>query len=166
MPLDLSDCWRDTVPTRLPSGRWLSKRADFAATVRPPGAQDLLALPVGLPADAVRGGLVPTLRGAGDVPWASGRAFGAAGRNTGPAAAAALSERGMESPSADLTCGECGHRWVAPVDIAGVLLRDVDAWARRYLDEVHRIASAYHWSERDILALSAARRQFYLEAIG
>jgi hypothetical protein len=32
--------------------------------------------------------------------------------------------------------------------------------------EVHRMASAYGWREADILAMSAFRRQRYLELIG
>ena len=82
------------------------------------------------------------------------------------AAAQALSDRGMESPAADLLCGTCGAGWRAPVDIARMVLGDIDAWVTRQLADVHRIASVYHWTERDILALSPARRQFYLEAIG
>ena len=37
-----------------------------------------------------------------------------------------------------------------------------------YIDivEVHALASAYHWHERDILALSPVRRQAYLELLG
>jgi hypothetical protein len=30
------------------------------------------------------------------------------------------------------------------------------------LEDVHRIASAYHWGEREILALTVARRDRYL----
>lgn len=82
------------------------------------------------------------------------------------AASRALSQLGMESPAADLICGDCGADWRAPIDIARMVLRDIDAWVTQQLDDVHRIASAYHWTERDILALSPARRQFYLEAIG
>ncbi|MBL8741651.1 MAG: hypothetical protein JNK04_11175 [Myxococcales bacterium] len=33
------------------------------------------------------------------------------------------------------------------------------------LQDVHRIASRYHWAERDILALSWARRRRYLNLI-
>jgi hypothetical protein len=82
------------------------------------------------------------------------------------AAATALSAQGMEGPSVDLLCGSCRHEWRAPLDTAGALLRKIDEWALRLLDEVHRIASAYHWSEREILGLPAARRRFYLEALG
>ena len=161
MPLDLS-----ALASVTPIAAAVAVEAgEFAATVHPPAAQDLLALPSGLPPDAFATALFrrcvekATYHGCAVEPSALPAEIRAA-------AAAALSERGMEGPSAGLTCGECGHRWVAPVDVVGVLLRDIDAWARRHLDEVHRIASAYHWSEHDILALSAARRQFYLEAIG
>ena len=34
--------------------------------------------------------------------------------------------------------------------------------ARELLRDVHRIARAYHWSERDILALTLQRRLAYL----
>jgi hypothetical protein len=162
MPLDLS-----ALASATPEPAIVSVEADgFAATVRPPAAQDLLALPSkGLPADAFAAAL---FRRCVEQATYLGRPVepSTLPAEIRAAAAAALSERGMESPCADLTCGECGHRWLAPVDVAGVLLRDVDEWARRHLDEVHRIASAYHWSERDILALSAARRKFYLDAIG
>jgi hypothetical protein len=65
-----------------------------------------------------------------------------------------------------LTCPECGGRWQAPFDIVSYLWREVDAWAARMLREVHTLASAYGWSERDILALSPRRRGYYLELIG
>jgi hypothetical protein len=72
----------------------------------------------------------------------------------------------MESPAADLACGLCSHVWKAPLDIAAALFRDIDSWVLDQLGDVHRIASAYHWSERDILAMSPQRRRFYLKAIG
>lgn len=65
-----------------------------------------------------------------------------------------------------LTCPECGREWSAPFDIVGFLWRELDAWAARLLGEVHLLASHYGWSERDILALSPARRQRYLDLIG
>ncbi|TDH62139.1 hypothetical protein E2C06_13270 [Dankookia rubra] len=82
------------------------------------------------------------------------------------AAAAALAAQGMEGPAADLTCGACAHAWRAPLDVARVVIGELEAWARRELAEVHRIAHAYHWREADILRLSPVRRRFYLEAIG
>jgi hypothetical protein len=62
-----------------------------------------------------------------------------------------------------LVCEACGHRWDCAFDIVAFLWREIDAWAQRTLREVHTLARAYCWSERDILALSATRRQVYLE---
>jgi uncharacterized protein (UPF0212 family) len=65
-----------------------------------------------------------------------------------------------------LTCPACGSRWQALFDIVSFLWREIDAWAARILREVHTLASVYGWSERDILALSPQRRQYYLELMG
>jgi hypothetical protein len=73
-------------------------------------------------------------------------------------------------PQADiqvaLTCPACSHQWFAVFDIASFLWTEVNGWALRILDEIHRLASAYGWSETDILALSPMRRQLYLGMIG
>ncbi|MET8755958.1 hypothetical protein ABZW32_38575 [Streptomyces sp. NPDC004667] len=66
----------------------------------------------------------------------------------------------------DLTCALCGHGWAAPFDVAAHLWADVDACARGLLADVHALARAYGWREEEVLALSAARRRFYLEAVG
>jgi hypothetical protein len=65
----------------------------------------------------------------------------------------------------DLNCPACGHSWQGLLDIGYVLWAEVDARARRLLYEVHRLAVSYGWSETDILALSPARRQLYLEML-
>ncbi len=85
--------------------------------------------------------------------------------------AEAVAQRMAEAdPQADpqlaMHCPSCGHAWSAGLDIAAYLWAEVDAWARRTLREVHALASAYGWSEGEILALSAARRQAYLDLIG
>ena len=46
------------------------------------------------------------------------------------------------------------------------LWTEIEAWAWRMLSDVHTLARAYGWGERDILALSPTRRQFYLEMGG
>ncbi|MEV6954441.1 hypothetical protein [Streptomyces sp. NPDC051183] len=66
----------------------------------------------------------------------------------------------------DLTCAVCGHAWAAPFDVPAHVWADVDACARGLLADVHALARAYGWREEDVLALSAARRRYYLEAIG
>ena len=64
-----------------------------------------------------------------------------------------------------LTCPACAHGSERPFDVVAYLWIEVDAWARRTLAEVHALAAAYGWSEREILALSARRRQLYLELV-
>jgi len=72
-------------------------------------------------------------------------------------------------PLADLTfgfvCDACGHEWQAPLDVAAFLWDEIDAHARRLLDEVHLLARAYGWSEAEILALSEGRRAAYIERV-
>ena len=65
----------------------------------------------------------------------------------------------------DAVCPACRHRWDALFDVAAFLWREVDAWATRTLDEVHALASAYGWTEREILSLTAPRRRRYVAMI-
>jgi len=65
-----------------------------------------------------------------------------------------------------LTCPACEHSWEVTFDIVSFFWAEVSAWAERLLREVHLLASAYGWRERDILGLSAWRRQKYLELVG
>lgn len=70
-------------------------------------------------------------------------------------------------PQADtqlaLTCPACAHQWSMAFDVLAYLWSEIEDWAPRMLRDVHELASAYGWSERDILAMSAARRRCYLE---
>jgi hypothetical protein len=72
-------------------------------------------------------------------------------------------------PLADLrlafACASCGHRWQVPFDIVPFLWIELDAWAARVLHEVHMLASAYGWTEREILSLAPARRRQYLRMV-
>jgi hypothetical protein len=84
--------------------------------------------------------------------------------------AAAIAERiAALDPQADmpmrLTCPQCAHVWIESFDIAAFLAREVDDWAQRLLDEIHVLAASYGWSERDIMALSPARRRYYVERV-
>jgi hypothetical protein len=65
----------------------------------------------------------------------------------------------------DLACAHCAHRWPAPLDIGSSLWDELAASAEQLLDEVHALAGAYGWSEPEILALPAARRQRYIERV-
>jgi hypothetical protein len=66
----------------------------------------------------------------------------------------------------ELSCPGCGHQWRAVFDIASFFWTEITAWAQRTLKDVHTLAMAYGWREADILALSAWRRQAYLDLIG
>jgi hypothetical protein len=82
----------------------------------------------------------------------------------------ALAERlASLDPQADLTvslrCEACTHTWSGFVDIAAFLWAELSALARRLLLEVHTLARAYGWSERDVLELTRARRDTYLRLV-
>jgi hypothetical protein len=63
----------------------------------------------------------------------------------------------------DLSCPSCATCWTDPFDISTYLWVELRAQARRLLIEVHMLARVYGWREADILAMSAMRRQAYLE---
>lgn len=76
----------------------------------------------------------------------------------------------QSDPQADvqleLTCPSCQHRWLAAFDIGSFFWSEINAWAARLLREIHILASAYGWSEAEILSVSPWRRQAYLEMVG
>lgn len=83
----------------------------------------------------------------------------------------ALVERiSQDHPLADLTlpitCPVCGHAWEIIFDIVSYFWSEINAWSIRLMREVHTLAAIYGWREADILAMSAWRRQRYLEMIG
>ncbi len=65
----------------------------------------------------------------------------------------------------DVACPACAHAWREPFDVVTFLWGELAAWARRLLADVHLLASAYGWSEGDILGLTAVRRDAYLEML-
>jgi hypothetical protein len=65
-----------------------------------------------------------------------------------------------------LSCPECGAEWEETLDLTAFAWAEVESRARRLLLEVHLLASAYGWSEADVLAISEPRRAFYLGAAG
>ena len=84
-----------------------------------------------------------------------------------PEVVAELAERlAQVDPLADaslaLTCPACGNGWTVALDIGAWLWSEVESWAWCTLLDVHALASAYGWSEAEILALGP-RRELYLE---
>jgi len=74
-----------------------------------------------------------------------------------------------EDPQADIRmkvkCPSCSHQWDARFDIAGFLWAEIHNWAQRIMQEVYLLARSFGWSEKDILSMSARRRQLYLQMI-
>jgi hypothetical protein len=80
------------------------------------------------------------------------------------AVSAAMAARDPQAAvEVDLDCAACGHQWAAPFDIAGYLWAEMTAAAARIMRDVHGLASAYGWSEAEVLSVSPARRRQYLE---
>jgi hypothetical protein len=83
----------------------------------------------------------------------------------------ALNDRmSEEDPQADirmeLTCPGCKHSWESCFDIGSYLWTEINNWAQHILHEVYLLAKAFNWSEKDILNMSANRRQLYIEMLG
>lgn len=65
---------------------------------------------------------------------------------------------GFECPACSAVCNQA-------LDLPVFLWEEIEAQIRRVLVEIHALASAYGWSEREILSLSDARRRLYLEMV-
>jgi uncharacterized protein YbaR (Trm112 family) len=81
----------------------------------------------------------------------------------------AVQRMATADPMADIelamTCPSCKRQWSAALDVVSFLWSEIEVWAWRLLHEVHTLASAYGWPERDILRMSANRRQSYLQRV-
>jgi hypothetical protein len=65
-----------------------------------------------------------------------------------------------------LSCPGCRHQWSVAFDILAYFWGEIEDWAQRLLLDIHALASAYGWSERDILTMSPRRRRMYLDLLG
>ncbi len=72
----------------------------------------------------------------------------------------------LADPRLDVACPACGRHLDAVLDPGALLWDDIQASARTLLGQVHVLARAYGWTEREVLALSPRRRAAYLELIG
>jgi hypothetical protein len=71
----------------------------------------------------------------------------------------------MAETMIDLVCERCQYAWQVALDVERFLWAKISSTAKRLLSEVHVLAGAYGWSEDQILDLSAARRELYLELV-
>jgi hypothetical protein len=72
-------------------------------------------------------------------------------------------------PQADLqlnvSCPNCEFQWVSDFDVVAYVWAELTSWVGHLLNDVHQLARAYGWPERDILRLSHRRRQAYLDLV-
>jgi hypothetical protein len=62
-------------------------------------------------------------------------------------------------------CPACGAELVALLDPGSYLWTELERWNESLDLEVHTLASRYHWSEDEIVALTPERRARYLELV-
>jgi hypothetical protein len=72
----------------------------------------------------------------------------------------------LSDVSLSFVCPACAHAFEESLDLAAHLWTEIDGRVRRLLLEVHQLATAYGWSESEILAVPAARRAVYLAMVG
>jgi hypothetical protein len=65
----------------------------------------------------------------------------------------------------ELACAFCSEQWSRPFDIVEHLWSALRRAGQTLLRDIHVLASAYHWSEADILALPPARRRAYIAMV-
>lgn len=164
--LTVGDLRRESAPTR-PATLSLA-RDETEILFRLPTCRDLLRIDRTHTPEAHRRQLLDTC--ILEIRRPGGNGSAACAHELDEAAADAIEAAMAEAdPQADvdldLRCPECGHAWHTPFDIGAFLWTEIHHWARRLLRDVHRLASAYGWCESDILALSAPRRQAYLDLI-
>lgn len=153
------------VPHGEPGRVYQAAASGYDVQFRLPDSSDLLALEVGLPAEAERQlferCVLRARTQAGDVQVSSL-----------PDAVLTAISQGMSDadPQAEVllevSCPACAAISPAPFDIVSHLWTELDVWARRMLWEVHALARVYGWGEAEILRMSGARRRAYLELIG
>jgi len=68
----------------------------------------------------------------------------------------------LVEPELELTCPECGHCFLQPIDMTTYFLDELSVNGKQLLREIHALALHYHWSETEILSLSRSRRREYL----
>lgn len=64
-----------------------------------------------------------------------------------------------------VACPVCDETFEETVDLPSFVWSEMEARARRVLADVHALASAYGWTEAEILRLTPARRELYLEMV-
>ena len=64
-----------------------------------------------------------------------------------------------------VTCGECNAPNEFSIDLCDVALRALSRRQQQLIVMVHKIASRYHWSEKEVFSVPHWRREAYLDLI-
>jgi hypothetical protein len=145
------------------TGRHRVELADCRLTVRAPRPADLAAAAAGAGGDPVAAERLLLARCLVEADPPLPPDEDAALAAVVAAACEALDPLGVVSFS--VTCPECGTADAPLADVIGWGWALVDARVRQLLGEVHRLASAYGWTEAEVLALGPWRRRVYLELV-
>lgn len=65
----------------------------------------------------------------------------------------------------DVSCPFCNQALRVDVDLEQLLIEGLRLQQRRLIEQIHRLANSYHWSEIDIASLPSWRRERYLSRI-
>ena len=90
---------------------------------------------------------------------------------TGSSRAGETTAQGLANVAAErqlqlgLACEACAGEWTLAFDSGAFLWEEIEARAMALLDDVHRLALAYGWSEQAILSMNESRRAAYLERL-
>lgn len=71
----------------------------------------------------------------------------------------------LTAPALVADCPECRREVEFELDLEDTLLRLLRTEQSGLLDQIHRLAMAYHWGEAEIVSLPPPRRQYYLDRI-
>lgn len=155
VPVDVAAVAR--YPVHPPGARFVTVAGGVDVAFRLPTTEDLAAVRAAAPAGARRLLLTRCLGdGADPVPTGTAEAVERAMERVSPAGAVVVI----------VACPNCGTATPTGLDISVLLWAEVEVRAAALLAEVHALATAYGWTEAEVLALSPARRGAYLELAG
>lgn len=63
-------------------------------------------------------------------------------------------------------CPECSQQIDVDFDLEGMLLQKLKLKQKIVFEQIHHLASAYHWSEKEIIEMPSWRRAYYLAQLG
>jgi hypothetical protein len=65
----------------------------------------------------------------------------------------------------NLVCSSCKQSWDLVFDVVIYYWAEIERLAKNLMSDIHVLASAYHWSPKDILSLPAGRRKVFIEMV-